>query len=121
MRCPGLYSYSAHLHLQTPVPVLERSPINSSVLSASAFAQVSTLNLRSQAVIRGFDLLSIPIPSDLEHAATYLDGLDSDAADDTTGGLERNIKEAIEALWADAATRSVVDQSMSFQLNDSAS
>jgi hypothetical protein len=75
----------------------------------------------TQAVIRGFELLSIPIPSHLTSAASFLDGLDSDAADETTGGLDPKIRSAIEGLWDDAATREVVSQSMRFQLNDSAS
>ncbi|BGP58701.1 hypothetical protein JCM8202_005737 [Rhodotorula sphaerocarpa] len=74
-----------------------------------------------QAVISGFDLVGIDLPSDLAPAAEYLVSTPTDhVADGRTGDLLPAVRDAIIAMWADGATRRVVGMSSRFQLNDSA-
>lgn len=77
--------------------------------------------MSAQAVISGFDLVGIDLPSDLAPAAEYLVSTPTDhVADGRTGDLLPAVRDAIIALWADGATRRVVGMSSRFQLNDSA-
>ncbi|KAI5478686.1 WD repeat protein, Quinonprotein alcohol dehydrogenase-like protein [Pseudohyphozyma bogoriensis] len=74
------------------------------------------------AVIRGFTLLSVPLPPTLHSSATLILSLtDDDDLIALGGALKKEVAQAIGDLWANEETQKIVDQSNKFQLNDSAS
>ncbi|GAA5821121.1 hypothetical protein JCM3770_005526 [Rhodotorula araucariae] len=74
-----------------------------------------------QAVIRGFQVVRIPLPARHTATADYLVSISTDrAVDPTTGNMDPHIRDAIVALWAEPATKEVIKRSSQFQLNDSA-
>ncbi|KAI5476798.1 guanine nucleotide-binding protein subunit alpha [Pseudohyphozyma bogoriensis] len=88
-----------------------------------AFKEVAIANTiqSMQAVIRGFESLSVPLPSHLLPFVNLLLELDTD--DVAGSGMEDmnpEVAKAISKLWADSKTKDVVAMSSQYQLNDSA-
>ncbi|GAA5946743.1 hypothetical protein JCM3765_001996 [Sporobolomyces pararoseus] len=74
-----------------------------------------------QAVLTGFAVASIPLPSHLEPTAVFIAQYAAEETVETgTGNLQPRIRQAIKKLWDEQATKDVVGLSAKFQLNDSA-
>lgn len=73
------------------------------------------------AVIKGFDLLAIPLPKDRFGDAEYLLKVDPEALyDEREDRMDKLCVAAIERIWNEEGCKKVVSKSHSFQLNDSA-
>lgn len=73
------------------------------------------------AVIKGFDLLAVPLPKDRFSDAEYLLKLDPEGLyNEREDRIEKECVAAIERIWKEEGCKKVVEKAHAFQLNDSA-
>lgn len=109
----GLLPFKHSYNTDAPYSTSERLSYRE-VVFANALQSMS-------AVIKGFDLLAIPLPKDRFTDAEYLLKLDpEDLYNEREDRMDMQCVAAIERIWEEDGCKQVVAKAHAFQLNDSA-
>ncbi|GAA5852957.1 hypothetical protein JCM5353_008505 [Sporobolomyces roseus] len=77
--------------------------------------------LSMQAVLHGFVVAQLPLPSYLEDSAAFIaEYAPDETVEEGTGDFNPAVRDAIRKMWQENTTQDVVAMSARFQLNDSA-